>query len=342
MVSTSKKIRSFNLPLIQYHPINPPSEYGANYIEFYLEGEKGQLRVYFDGFPSKLWSVDVIIFPQNGNHAVYDEMDLMDDPDTGKIFKYKGSLAIDDIGTYEKVVLVISNLGDGNHDPDDMDWKPSSYSLNVEILNGVRANIVTNKSYYFSGDNLNAQLVLSNPMSEITVDVVAAFGFDNTLFFYPDWGHNLNIFTKTLMESSTTAETILDIIVPDGVPPYTYTFYTALLDHDTSELICDINKTSIIINIKQKPTADFTITPESGTTETRFELDASTSSDVQDDVSKLRVRWDWEGQGYWTTEYRYEKRITLYPNFTGELPVRMEVIDTDGFTDEITKFMHVY
>ena len=42
------------------------------------------------------------------------------------------------------------------------------------------------------------------------------------------------------------------------------------------------------------PVADFTITPSYGTTDTNFTFDASTSTDLEDPVELLQVRWDWE------------------------------------------------
>ena len=327
-VRIERGVFKHHLPLIGYNPDNPPAEFGANYIEFYLAGSEGALSLSFTGDSDKMWSVDMILVPGVGKPTEYAKVINMGD--------YQGTSQIPDIGTYKKAVLVISNLSDGDHDPDNEDWEPSDYTLSAELQNGTQAYIITNNFYYFEGDNLLAELFLSNPGEALVADVVVAFSVGDNLLFYPDWSKELKKVRKTLEESSSTFETILDITVTDNILPGRYTFYAALVDRFSGELIGDLNTTSIDIGIKHAPTAIFTVTPESGTTDTWFELDASLSFDEQDDVSELKVRWGWEIGG-WDTPYDYKKTITLKYNITGEYPVYMEVIDSDGNTDQTSR-----
>jgi hypothetical protein len=56
------------------------------------------------------------------------------------------------------------------------------------------------------------------------------------------------------------------------------------------------------------PQAELIINPIIGNIKTTFNFDASGCSDDQDRVSKLKVRWDWENDGNWDTDYSSELR----------------------------------
>ena len=72
-----------------------------------------------------------------------------------------------------------------------------------------------------------------------------------------------------------------------------------------------------------EPDAYFTVTPESGTTETEFSFDASNSSDFEDPVSSLQVRWDWENDGNWETNYSTTKTATHQYGAAGTYTVHL-------------------
>lgn len=67
-------------------------------------------------------------------------------------------------------------------------------------------------------------------------------------------------------------------------------------------------------------------------------VDASASSDVQDATGALVVRWDWQADGAWDTEYTAVKTAThLYAAGEGAT-IRVEVRDTAGLTETATQF----
>ena len=95
-----------------------------------------------------------------------------------------------------------------------------------------------------------------------------------------------------------------------------------------------LGSTTRIINVAAaniKPTAIFTVTPESGSTETRFNFDASGCSDPEDAPESLQVKWDWENDGVFDTEFRTIKTIQHIFPIAGDYTVVMEVIDTEGY-----------
>jgi len=87
------------------------------------------------------------------------------------------------------------------------------------------------------------------------------------------------------------------------------------------------------------PTASFTFDPPSGTTATTFTFDASGSTDNEDDTSLLEVRWDFEGDGTWDTNYSTSKTANhQYPVIKcGNYTVKLEVKDSEGKSKSITQ-----
>jgi len=85
------------------------------------------------------------------------------------------------------------------------------------------------------------------------------------------------------------------------------------------------------------PTAVFTINPDSGNTTTVFNFDASASIDKESVTSELQVRWDWEDDGTWDTDYSTNKLTTHIFTAEGNYTTKLEVIDPEGLTDSTTK-----
>ncbi len=89
------------------------------------------------------------------------------------------------------------------------------------------------------------------------------------------------------------------------------------------------------------PTACFTVTPSSGTTSTDFQFNASCSSDNEDALSSLQVRWDWENDGTWDTPYSTTKTNSHQYASTGTKTIRLEVKDTGGLTNQTMRSVEV-
>jgi formylglycine-generating enzyme required for sulfatase activity len=89
------------------------------------------------------------------------------------------------------------------------------------------------------------------------------------------------------------------------------------------------------------PTASFTVTPSTGTTSTNFQFDASGSSDAEDPVSALQVRWNWENDGVWDTDWSTTKTANHQYGTTGTKTIRLEAKDTGGLTDDTTRTVTV-
>lgn len=85
------------------------------------------------------------------------------------------------------------------------------------------------------------------------------------------------------------------------------------------------------------PSAVFIIDPVFGSTETNFTFNASECSDLEDETSQLMIRWDWESDSLWDTQYLSNKIIQYKFNDTATYTITLEVIDTRGLTSTFSQ-----
>jgi len=95
------------------------------------------------------------------------------------------------------------------------------------------------------------------------------------------------------------------------------------------------------ISINNPPVPIFFIDPSSGNTSTIFEFDASASYDQEDPQSLLKVRWDFDGNGIWDTDFSYTKTATHQYSESGNYYPKLEVKDEDGASDVAFKSLVV-
>src|SRR3989475_7224611 len=81
--------------------------------------------------------------------------------------------------------------------------------------------------------------------------------------------------------------------------------------------------------------------PENGNTSTIFRFDASSSWDAQDPGASLEVRWDWQSDGSWDTNWSTGKIVTHQFVDPGTYVVRVEVRDSAGLTGNATQTVGV-
>ncbi len=81
--------------------------------------------------------------------------------------------------------------------------------------------------------------------------------------------------------------------------------------------------------------------PLSGTTETIFVFDGSSSRDKETNVTKLQVRFDFENDGVWDTYFSQIKSARHQYKLPGKYQVKLEVLDGGGSTHQDTKIVTV-
>lgn len=94
----------------------------------------------------------------------------------------------------------------------------------------------------------------------------------------------------------------------------------------------DTDTDTVSITENTAPTAVLSVDPLEGTSGTKFTFDASDSSDDQYLSSYLKVRWDFEGDGTYDTEFSTTKSTTHYYEDAGTYDVTVEVEDPEGQT----------
>lgn len=102
----------------------------------------------------------------------------------------------------------------------------------------------------------------------------------------------------------------------------------------------DNEQTASVKIIVGQPEACFTVKPKVGIIETLFFFDGSCSSDMEDPKIDLKVRWNFDGDG-WDTKWSRKKTTTHKFKKLGIFPVKMQVKDSHGILDDTTIFIPV-
>lgn len=82
--------------------------------------------------------------------------------------------------------------------------------------------------------------------------------------------------------------------------------------------------------------ASFTASPQTGSTTTEFQFNASAALDELDDTEALKVRWDWENDGYWDTPFSTVKQIMHQYASQGVKEIKLEAQNTYGYSTTAT------
>ncbi len=90
-------------------------------------------------------------------------------------------------------------------------------------------------------------------------------------------------------------------------------------------------------DINTAPLAQFIVNPDSGGVSTEFIFDASSSSDAEDEDSLLSLRWDFDGDGNFETDWAVERAVTHRYSKSGNYNAKLEVRDTSGLVSSKTK-----
>ncbi len=89
------------------------------------------------------------------------------------------------------------------------------------------------------------------------------------------------------------------------------------------------------------PIADFSIIPNFGNIATQFSFDASSSHDAEDEVANLKVRWDFDNDGNFETDWTTEKTAVYKYDAEGAYKVKLEVEDSGELISSMVKDVFV-
>ncbi len=105
---------------------------------------------------------------------------------------------------------------------------------------------------------------------------------------------------------------------------------------DQYGLINTITKPIFVAHANRAPIASFFAGVNFGNTTTNFYFDASAVKDNEDWDYQLEVRWDFDSDGVWDTNYSTDKTVTHKYGVAGTFTITMEVKDTGGRTSRAT------
>lgn len=94
-------------------------------------------------------------------------------------------------------------------------------------------------------------------------------------------------------------------------------------------------------DVNDPPLASFIITPEEGSLLTTFTFDATGCSDPEDQASTLQVRWDWNGDGLFDTDFSTNKILNHNYTETGIKQIILEVKDSKELSASTVKTLDV-
>ena len=115
----------------------------------------------------------------------------------------------------------------------------------------------------------------------------------------------------------------------------------SILFFGSSLSACQDDKPEPTTPVNDPPIACFTITPATGTTETLFAFDPSCSSDRQDPAGDLVVRWDWDHDMVWDTDWLPARTGSHRYPAPGRKALRLEVRDPFGLTSAAQESLDV-
>ena len=84
---------------------------------------------------------------------------------------------------------------------------------------------------------------------------------------------------------------------------------------------------------EKEPVASFSVTPDIGPFTTVFIYNATETQNEGEPDDNLQIRWDWDGDGIFDTEYSANKIRSHKYEEAGDYNVRMEVMNSLGWTD---------
>ena len=173
------------------------------------------------------------------------------------------------------------------------------------------ASFAVNKTAGFTTETFSFDASASSDIEDSKGDLLVRWDWEGDGIWDTEYST-----TKTATHQFTTAGTYKVVL---GVK-------------DKGQLVSTDSKTITVV-VNTSPIAKFTVSPETGKPGTTFTVDASESYDNEDPSEVLEVRWDWEGDGPWDTEFSTTKTATHIYDKSGTYEIRMEVRDSGGLTN---------
>jgi uncharacterized protein (TIGR02145 family) len=285
---------------------------------------------------------------ERGNSAPYPS--LIVNPELGHIrtlFTFDASGTYDDEDSLSTLRFRWDWNGDGIYDTDYSEDptaehvfpEPDAYRVVVQVTDPYGLTAKTNKLIQIS---LNNPLLVVDftwtPQDGTTSDVIT---LDASACYDPEDPDNPLQYRWDINNDGTFDTDWLD------TPYYEHLFNDEgenrirLQVQDQYGLNKSTSKTINILHSNQPPTATFIMSSEYGNLTSEFYFDANNVRDDEDFFNVLEVRWDFESDGVYDTEYSMTKTATHFYGYSGDIKVTLEVKDTGGLTDTTSQIIHI-
>ena len=183
----------------------------------------------------------------------------------------------------------------------------------------------------------------------VTWSVVVVLDKPNTAgkTFFILWTWDDSTGASTYVTPNETDTVFVDVQMHAWEAPGLYDVVVSVLDWSGSKLhkVASVSETIPFLVVPEEPNtppvAIFSISPSEGTTDTLFKFNASASYDLDDIPESLEVRWDWNNDGFWDTNYSTAKLAWHRFSVPGWQVVNMEVKDSGGLTNESRRGVNV-
>jgi hypothetical protein len=166
-------------------------------------------------------------------------------------------------------------------------------------------------------------------------------------YSYPDWHVGIIPFVKNITIPEGTKidnAKILDITYPSESPLITdtgyYTFYLATAEPDSTNITGELGNAKYYVG-NQNPVPNL-IVRGIDCDGVQIEFDASGSHDFCDTDDELLVRFDYEGDGVWDTDFQTQKIVNYAYKKPGDYVPTIEVKDTTGLVVKCTAYYDGY
>ncbi len=97
----------------------------------------------------------------------------------------------------------------------------------------------------------------------------------------------------------------------------------------------------VVLHANQPPQASFFAGTHYGNLTSNFYFDATATDDDEDWENEIQVRWDFESDGTWDTEFSQSRTVYHQYEGEGEYTITLEAKDSGGLTAQASLDVHV-
>ncbi|MDH4123277.1 MAG: PKD domain-containing protein, partial [Thermoplasmata archaeon] len=221
-------------------------------------------------------------------------------------------------------------------------YQAKSFQAMRSTLNGYYYNPMYGGFYYAALDEVPPNLppAVSFTVLPTTGDISTTFTFNASGSYDPD-GPNESLQFRWDWNDDSSWDTSWSSNPATSHQYLQIGNYTVRLEVMDEGLSTNSTTRMVLVN-NTPPTASFTFFPGIGDITMNFSFNATSSSDLEDGTGLLQVRWDWEGDGTWDTNWSYNKSASHLFTVPGNYSVKLEVMDSGNMTNVTSMKVEVW